>query len=91
MKVFIKEFSVEQEIKTKGIELGILSPDGKRHIGDLIVTKTGVEWCKGKVRRGCGCSGAEPLAHTATLVPRAAGGQHISAVRVGSWRGPIPS
>ena len=54
MKVFIKEFSVEQEIKTKGIELGILSPDGKRHIGDLIVTKTGVEWCKGKVHRGNG-------------------------------------
>lgn len=47
MKVSIKDFAVSMEIKNKGIEIDVSSNDGK-HIGDLVVTKTGITWCKGK-------------------------------------------
>ena len=47
MKVSIKDFSVSMEIKNKGVELDVYSGDNK-HLGDLIVTKTGLTWCKGK-------------------------------------------
>lgn len=48
MNVTIKDLSVEMEIKNKGVELDVYSPDGKTHHGDLIVTKSGMTWCKGK-------------------------------------------
>jgi hypothetical protein len=48
MKVSIKDLSVDMEIKNNGIELDVYSPDGNTHHGDLIVTKTGLVWCKGK-------------------------------------------
>ncbi len=48
MKVLIKEFGLDMEVKTKGIELEIRSPDGKKQLGDLVVTKTQIIWCKGK-------------------------------------------
>jgi hypothetical protein len=47
MKVQIVDFAVSMEIKNKGVELDICTNDNK-HIGDLIVTKTGLTWCKGK-------------------------------------------
>jgi hypothetical protein len=47
MKVSVKDFSVDMEIKNKGIELDIYSNDNK-HLGDLVVTKTNLIWCKGK-------------------------------------------
>lgn len=34
------------EIKTKGIELEVKTTQGKR-LGDLVVTKTKLIWCKG--------------------------------------------
>lgn len=49
MKVSIKDLSVAMEIKTKGIELDVYSPDGKTHHGDLIVSKAGLTWCKGRI------------------------------------------
>lgn len=51
MKVVIKSFDVAMEVKNKGIELEVRSPDGKRQLGDLVVTKTSVIWCKGKIGR----------------------------------------
>lgn len=48
MKVSIKELAVSMDIKNKGIELDVYSADGNTHLGDLIVTKTGLTWCKGK-------------------------------------------
>lgn len=54
MQVSIKKFDVEMEIKNKGIEIDIYSPDGKEFLGDLIVTKTGVIWCEGKTKRANG-------------------------------------
>lgn len=51
MKVLIKEFGLDMEVKTKGIELEIRSPDGKKQLGDLVVTKTQIIWCKGRTTR----------------------------------------
>ena len=48
MKVTIKQFNVAMEVKNSGIELEIKSPDGKRHLGDVFVTKTGLVWCRGR-------------------------------------------
>jgi len=47
MKVSIKDFSVSMEIKNKGIELDVYDNQGT-HLGDLVVRKTGLIWCKGK-------------------------------------------
>jgi hypothetical protein len=47
MKVSVKDFYVDMEIKNKGIELDVSGPDGK-HLGDLTVTKTRLIWCQGK-------------------------------------------
>jgi hypothetical protein len=47
MKVSIKDFAVTMEIKNKGVELDVYSND-RKHLGDLVVTKTGLTWCKGK-------------------------------------------
>ncbi len=51
MKVLIKEFGLDMEVKSRGIELEIRSADGKKQLGDLVVTKTKIIWCKGKTRR----------------------------------------
>lgn len=48
MKVTVKSFDVAMEVKTKGIEFEIDSPDGEIHYGDLVLTKTSLVWCKGK-------------------------------------------
>ena len=46
MKVSVKDFAVTMEIKNKGIELDVY--DNGKHLGDLVVTKTKLVWCKGK-------------------------------------------
>ena len=50
VKVSIKSFDVQMEIKNKGIELDVYSTDGT-FMGDLIVTKSGLTWCQGKRKR----------------------------------------
>ena len=50
MKVLIKSFDVSMEVKNKGVELDVSDTDGK-HIGDLVVTKTGLIWCAGRTQR----------------------------------------
>jgi hypothetical protein len=47
MKVSVKDFAVTMEIKNKGIELDVYDNSGT-HLGDLVVTKTKLVWCKGK-------------------------------------------
>ncbi|MBN9568471.1 MAG: hypothetical protein J0H30_12805 [Alphaproteobacteria bacterium] len=54
MKVTIKDLSVDMEIKNNGVELDVYSPDGSSHYGDLVVTKAGLVWCKGKTSRANG-------------------------------------
>ena len=53
MKVNIKDFDVAMEVKNNGIELEVADPQGN-HIGDLVVTKTKLIWCKGQTRRANG-------------------------------------
>jgi hypothetical protein len=48
MKVLIKKFDVEMEVKNKGIEFEVRSPDGQNHLGDLVLRKSGLVWCKGR-------------------------------------------
>ena len=51
MKVSIKDLSVDMEIKNNGVELDVYSADGEVHLGDLVVTKSALVWCKGRVGR----------------------------------------
>ncbi len=53
MKVSIKSFDVEMELKNKGMELDVYSTDDT-FLGDLIVTRSGLTWCKGKTNRDNG-------------------------------------
>lgn len=47
MKVAIKNLSVQMEVKNKGVEFDVYdTKDAFR--GDMIVTKSGLVWCKGK-------------------------------------------
>ena len=50
MIVKVKDFDVAMEVKNNGIELDVAGPQGE-HIGDLVVTKTNLIWCKGKTGR----------------------------------------
>lgn len=54
MKVLIKKFAVDMEVKSKGIELEIKSPDGTSHLGDCYITKASIIWCKGKTIKANG-------------------------------------
>ena len=51
MKVTIKSFDVGMEVKSKGIEFEIRSADGKKQLGDLILTKSALIWCPGRTTR----------------------------------------
>ena len=53
MKVTIKDFSVEMEVKNNGVEFAVHESDGT-FLGDLIVTKGHIIWCKGKQHRDNG-------------------------------------
>ena len=48
MKVTIKSFDVGMDVKTKGIEFQIHSPDGTKHLGDIVLNNRGLTWCKGR-------------------------------------------
>lgn len=55
MKVNIKKFDVEMEVKNKGIEFEIR--DGKDvFLGDVVLTRKGLIWCQGKTDRKNGKS-----------------------------------
>ncbi len=50
MKVSIKSFDVSMDLKNKGVEFEVYGNDGK-FLGDVILTRTGVVWCKGRTHR----------------------------------------
>ncbi len=49
MQVKIKQLGVAMDIKSKGMELEIRDTSGS-HLGDVVVTMTGVTWCKGRTQ-----------------------------------------
>ena len=51
MNVGVKSFDVDMVLKNKGIELAVYATDNTSHLGDLVVTKTKLIWCKGKKTR----------------------------------------
>jgi len=53
MNVSIKKFDVYMELKNKGIELEVRTTKNE-HLGDLVVTRTGLIWCQGRTTRKCG-------------------------------------
>jgi hypothetical protein len=51
-KAFIKNFHVEQKLKSNGIEIGVWQDD--KQFGDAYVAKTGFAWRDGKTHRDNG-------------------------------------
>lgn len=49
MAVTVKELNATIELKNKGMELEIRDAKGEFK-GDVVVTKTGITWCKGKTK-----------------------------------------
>jgi hypothetical protein len=49
MKVSIKSFDVDMEVKNNGVEFEISDNDGN-HLGDVVLTKKWVIWCEGRTR-----------------------------------------
>ena len=52
MKVYIKKFSVDMEVKNSGVEFSVYSPNEEDFLGDAIVTKTGIQWNRGRSQNG---------------------------------------
>ena len=50
MRVNVKRFNVEMEVKNSGIEFEVRTPNGKQHLGDLVLTKTRLIWCPGQTK-----------------------------------------
>ena len=50
MRVNVKRFNVEMEVKNSGIEFEVRTPNGKDHLGDLVLTKTRLIWCPGQTK-----------------------------------------
>lgn len=50
MKVSIKTFDVDMQVKNNGIEFAIYSNQDE-FLGDVYVTKTGLIWCEGRKQR----------------------------------------
>ena len=51
MNVKIKSFDVNMDVKKKGIELEVRTPNGDSQLGDCYVTMTGLVWCPGKTNK----------------------------------------
>lgn len=50
MKVTVKRFNVTMEVKNSGVEFEVRNPNGKELLGDLVLTKSRLIWCPGKVK-----------------------------------------
>lgn len=53
MKVHIKNFQVDMEVKNAGLEFQVDDSEGKQ-LGDLYVTKANLIWCNGKTQKANG-------------------------------------
>ena len=50
MKVSVKDFGVDMEVKNRGIEFEVHDNAGNFK-GDCYVTKSGLIWCEGKTQK----------------------------------------
>ena len=41
----------KRQVKSKGVEFEVRSPDGKSFFGDCFMTMSGLIWCKGKTEK----------------------------------------
>ncbi len=48
MNVKIKSFDVNVDVKKRGIEFEVRTPNGESQLGDCYITMTGLIWCPGK-------------------------------------------
>ena len=55
MKVKIKKFGVDMEVKNIGVEFQVHDNEGN-FLGDCYVTKAGLVWCRGRTRKANGAS-----------------------------------
>ena len=53
MKVTIKKFDVEMELKNNGVTFDVYD-NGGNYLGDIRLGKATIEWCRGKTRPGNG-------------------------------------
>jgi hypothetical protein len=51
MNVKIKNFDVDVDVKTNGIEFEVRTPDKKTQLGDCYLTMTGLIWCPGRTSK----------------------------------------
>ena len=49
MKLSVKRFDVKMEVKNNGVEFEVRDPKDN-FLGDFILTKTSLIWCKGKTK-----------------------------------------
>ncbi len=54
MQVSIKNFNINMDVKSGGIEFEVRTPDGKSQLGDCYLTMSGLVWCKGKTSKAKG-------------------------------------
>ncbi len=53
MKVNIKKFDVQMDVKQNGLEFEVRD-NQDNHLGDLVLTKTRLIWCHGRTHRKSG-------------------------------------
>ena len=54
MRVSIKNFNVNVDVKSNGIEFEVRSTDDQTQLGDCFLTMTGLTWCNGKTTKANG-------------------------------------
>jgi hypothetical protein len=47
----IKQFDVQMNVKSKGIEFEVHSSNGETHLGDCYLTMSGLIWCPGRTTK----------------------------------------
>ena len=53
MRVSIKDFGVNMDVKTRGIEFSVYD-NQDTFLGDCYVTKSGLIWCQGRTKKANG-------------------------------------
>jgi len=51
MKVKIKQFNVNMDVKANGIEFAVRKPDDTAQLGDCYLTMKGLVWCEGRTKK----------------------------------------